>query len=151
MGQRTSPTSPGVPAPQYLDEPYLPVEVDDVLLAFPATIEHLLPQRGTFEQHIDHRWTLFVQSWFYNGLTSRAIFHVADDIDGERAFRHLRCVLGTFEIKHEYKIDAAAFLAGRWIRAVIDGEDTWGHDDAITALREVEAEYRAEQKTGTDG
>lgn len=99
-----------------------PHEVSDLMIAFPATLGELLPP---YELTRDWEKTpeaapflKAVQTWFYAGLSPESEFDLKDDIDGELMLRHLKCVLGSFEPKHEHKMAGAAYLLAQWCHSV---------------------------------
>ena len=68
-----------------------------------------------------------VSSWFFEGGTGNskafatangAKFKPKEDVDGEKAMRAIRAVLGSFDPKHEHKIAACAYMLSEWF----DGE-----------------------------
>lgn len=94
-----------------------PVEVSDVQLAFPGNVMHLMPafddipsdyrsNRRCWEQRL---WIAL----FFFGLADLELLP-AEGIDPDKAFRHLRCIAGSFEPKHEHKEAALAYLTSRW-------------------------------------
>lgn len=97
-----------------MEPPYLPIEVPDLLLVFPTDGYHRLPPREVFEK-VERRWVDFVEQWFCNGA-GRATDHIVakEGIDMVKALRHLKSVMGTFDIKHEDKINGVAFLMQTW-------------------------------------
>lgn len=98
-------------------------EITDIDLAFPASVRHLMPDYDEIpdEYKKDSHWAVkFQRSWFFNGIKSYS-FSWKDDIDGKTAMRHLSCIQGSFEPKHEHKEAAVAYLLDQWT----DGEGTW--------------------------
>lgn len=102
---------------QWLEAPYEPVAVSDLLLAFPAAVEHLMPAPEDIPE-VDDKWTRVVRTWFYKGLSADAKFYMRDGIDGEKAFRHLSAILRSFQPKHEHKEAAMAYLLSLWCEEV---------------------------------
>lgn len=112
----------------YLPEPYLPVDVDDVDVAFPAGVRHLMPDptvlRGANDSGRDYcdmnardEWARFWSEAFFSGVSDIKL-QPRDDIDQKVAWRHLRCILGSYEPKHEHKEGALRFLSERWFASV---------------------------------
>lgn len=95
-----------------------PQEVDDVTLAFPADIKHLMPPYGSVKP--ERRWITFQQTWFFKGLTGATLIP-KPGIDLKKALRHLAAIQNSFEPKHEHKEQAVAYLASRWL----DEKSTW--------------------------
>ena len=101
-----------------LVEPFLPQVVNDVMLAFPAGISHLLPPAEKIpEEFCDlnrtTKWNKLFGDMFYKGTKGLKLYP-KEGIDPETAFRHIRTIMGSFEPKHEYKEAACAFLLSEW-------------------------------------
>jgi len=95
-----------------------PTRVDDVLLAFPATVRDLMPAYQDIPEeykHDDHPAVKFQSRWFFGGLKAAEIPQAKAGIDREMALRHLRCIHGSYEPKHEHKMAAVAYLADKWL------------------------------------
>lgn len=116
-----------------LPAPYDPVPVDKVRIAFPAgVVADLMPAEDEIPPEFWNRnawtgepataWVSIADSWFHSGLPATVEFHMKDGIDGQTAFDHLRCVMGSFEPKHQHKIAAAAFLLSTWCHKVENWE-----------------------------
>jgi hypothetical protein len=92
-----------------------PQQVRDIDVAFPASVVGtLLPPMDEipeeFHSH-SHPWCRFVSKLFFSGgnlPVSR------NGIDRASAARHLKCVLGSYEPKHEHKEAGAAYLMSLW-------------------------------------
>lgn len=99
-----------------LSAPYAPVPVNDVELAYPAEVGDLMPAEDEIPDEFwrGNDWSRIIDSWFFAGLPEDVQFHLNDGIDGDTMFRHLRCVIGSYQFKHQYKVAAAAFLLSRW-------------------------------------
>lgn len=102
-----------------------PREVTDLELAFPANALKLMPSREESEAALDampradrKKWIDFQQAWFFNGLPKSTKVSLKDGVDGEKAFRHLGAIQGSFEPKHEHKEAAVAYLASLWFNDV---------------------------------
>jgi hypothetical protein len=96
-----------------------PTEVTDVLVAFPASVAHLMPAMAAIPEDFRRErgnarpWIKLQCDWIYAGLPEGAVT-VKAGIDEETAWRHLACVQYSFEPKHEHKIAAVAWLMSRW-------------------------------------
>lgn len=97
-----------------------PTEVSDAQVAFPATLDGLLPpwdevpeefRRGYYG---GHEWCDAAAHWFYKGLEKAPTFKAG--IDPSTALRHLKCCLGSFEPKHEHKIAGVGYLLSLWCK-----------------------------------
>jgi hypothetical protein len=91
-----------------------------MLLAFPASVSHLMPPRDECEAALDampdrgRGWREFQRRWFSNGLPDDTTVNLREGVDGNTAFRHLSAIQGSFEPKHQYKEAAVAYLASLW-------------------------------------
>lgn len=106
----------------------VPQPISDVMLAFPANVEPLMPAWDDIPQEFKgsgNGWVSFVDSWFYRGMSSKVEFHMKEGVSGEAAFRHLQAVMGSFQPKHEHKVAAVAYLSSLWFDAVVDGDARW--------------------------
>lgn len=93
-----------------------PQDVSDVEIAFPASVRHLMPDYADIPKAFkDHHnpYVKTVSNWFFNGLPKGTITPKAG-VDGSKALRHLKCILGSFEPKHEHKEAAVAYLMSLW-------------------------------------
>lgn len=99
-----------------------PQVVSDVLIAFPGSVAHLMPAyesipedfRGGLDGYGDARqWRKFQSDWMFRGL-SKTLFEAKPGIEFDAAWRHLKCIQGSFEPKHEHKEAAVAWLMSRW-------------------------------------
>lgn len=97
-----------------------PTQVDDLLLVFPGSVAHLMPPRDECEAALDAlpnagaEWREFQRRWFFRGLPGGTIVTSKPGIDPDDAIRHLKCIQGSFEPKHEHKEAAVAYLASLW-------------------------------------
>lgn len=99
-----------------------PTEVSDVEIAFPATVTgKLLPPRELLTEDMwagRHPYAQLANDWFGRGL-SEALFAWKPGIDQDKALRHLRAVLRSWEPKHEHKLAGVAYLLTRWCEAAL--------------------------------
>jgi len=93
-----------------------PQSVTDLEMSFPARIEHLMPPYSEIPQEFKDghtKWNNLFSDWFFSGLSSLSITP-KEGIKLEDARRHLHCVMGSFEPKHEHKEAACAYLMSLW-------------------------------------
>ncbi|MDD4865702.1 MAG: hypothetical protein PHQ28_00795 [Mycobacterium sp.] len=104
-----------------------PRQVDDVLLAFPATLGDLLPPEELIPADYSNRraWLRFQHDWFVGALPADCEMHAADGIDAEVAGRHLSAIQRSFESKHQHKAAAVAWLASRWFTRITAPDDAY--------------------------
>lgn len=101
-----------------LPEPFLPVEIDRVRGAFPASTSDLLPSADRIPDEFtqfrpNNKWSKLFGDRFYSGLESIEFFP-KKGIDPEAAWRHISAIMGSWEPKHEYKEAACIFLMDLW-------------------------------------
>jgi hypothetical protein len=103
----------------------VPRPVDDVTLAFPASVmSALMPPYDVCVAGLaelpdgGEQWRQFQRDWFYNGLPDTTQFWAVEGVDAEMAFRHLSAVQRSFEPKHQHKEAAVAYLASRWLTKI---------------------------------
>jgi hypothetical protein len=101
-----------------LTEPYDPVEVTELQLAFPADAPERMPAWDDLPSEWKDRNSDAWQFCLVNDLLHRGLDDVAlvpaEGIDPERAWRHLLSITGSFAPRHEHKVAACAFLISRW-------------------------------------
>lgn len=94
-----------------------PKDVSQVDMVF-GQIDGLMPKYSTIEEY-DRRdgWghKLFTD-WFYCGLKSLEM-KPKEGIDKEKALRHIKAIMGSFEPKHEHKTAACAYLFEKWFES----------------------------------
>lgn len=108
----------------------MPIEITDLVLAFPADVTDLLPTYGEVPEEFKistNPWVRIVSSWFAFGLPADVEFHCKPGVDGETAFRQLSAVLRSFQPKHEHKIDGAAYLMSLFFEKVVG----WQHPKPV--------------------
>jgi hypothetical protein len=101
---------------------FMPVEVDDVSIAFGGggDLAKMMPKVP--ENYPDRqKWERFQNDWFYHGLKSTAGLVAREGVDKDKAIRHLKTIQGSFEPKHEHKEAAVAYLASLWF----EPSSTW--------------------------
>jgi len=86
-------------------------------LAFPANVRHLMPDPRTLPER--SRFDSLVSRWFFSGLPTGTDFKPRPGIDAGKALAHVKCILGSFEPKHEHKEAAVAFLLDHWFEDIV--------------------------------
>jgi hypothetical protein len=98
---------------------HAPQSVDDIFLAFPGDVRHLMPSREECEDALraigkqGREWRGFQSRWFFEGVDVSGM-KPRKGVDKEKALRHLGAIQGSFEPKHEHKEAAVAYLASLW-------------------------------------
>ncbi len=83
-------------------------------LAFPADVLAMMPPYDHKLQYPRKRELQdLVSNWFFSGLKLKKV-KPREGVDEKQALVHLKCVLGSFQPKHEHKIQAVAFLINEW-------------------------------------
>jgi len=104
---------------QTFREPYEPVRIDDVELAFPAhVVGKLLPAYNLIPDEFKRShnpWSKLVDTWFACGLKDGQVPTVRTEFDKEKAWRHLRACMGSYEPRHEHKTAGVAYLMSIWM------------------------------------
>lgn len=93
-------------------------EVDDVLVAFPANIKHLMPRYEDIPDEFRNmnstaKWHRLFLDWFFYGLKELKLTP-RPGVDENKAIRHISCIMRSFEPKHEHKTAACVFLFNEW-------------------------------------
>jgi len=105
-----------------LQFPYLPQEISAAQRAFPADVGDLIPSADdipdAFTQFHGTEWNEIVSQWFYRGLAEKTQMIPTVGIDPEKALVHLKTIMGSYGIKHEYKEAAIAYLMSVWFEKV---------------------------------
>lgn len=94
-----------------------PQKVTDLDIAFPADVMHLMPPYMDIPAKFRHgrtEWNQFMSDWFYHGITSISKLEPKEGIDKKEAFRHIKCIMGSFQPKHEHKEASVAYLLDSW-------------------------------------
>lgn len=97
-----------------------PMEVSDVMAAFPADLGDLLPPYSELDDDFrngSNPWCKYVSGLFFSGGDLRKLKENRG-VDRKAAIRHLTAVLRSFEPKHEHKIAGAGYLASIWFEEV---------------------------------
>ena|ERR1017187_8061402 len=91
-------------------------EVDKVTQAFPAKVKHLMPEWSSIPEEFHNGYTPYdklFSACFYGGLSSLKLVP-KEGIDQNKAWIHLRAIMGSYEPKHEHKQAAVAYLLSQW-------------------------------------
>lgn len=103
-----------------MKEPIMtPQEVSDVDIAFPAHVSHLMPKYAEIPEQYKRggSWgNKLFSDMFFNGVKGLELTP-KKDIDPKKAIRHIKCILGSFEPKHEHKEAAIAMLLEEWFES----------------------------------
>jgi hypothetical protein len=97
-------------------------DVNDVDMAFGGNIKKLLPAYNDIPDeykgfHSQNKWVEMVNDWFYCGLKNLQLKPKAG-VDPDKALRHIKAVMASFEPKHEHKIAGCAYLLSQWFEDV---------------------------------
>ncbi|QZI85733.1 hypothetical protein CPT_Summit_082 [Stenotrophomonas phage Summit] len=102
---------------------FKPQKVSDVMMAFPGELGSLLPPlKDIPAEYKDPNCKLpffqFMGDWFYSGVTVTGAVP-ADGIDPNEAVRHVKCIMGSYEPKHEHKMAAIGWLMSLWFKRIV--------------------------------
>jgi hypothetical protein len=88
-------------------------------VVFPAGVHHLMPSMESIPEEFHSRssWNKLISEWFFRGLNNISVVP-AEGIDENNALRHVKCIMGSFEPKHEHKEAACAYLMSQWFKSV---------------------------------
>lgn len=95
-----------------------PSNVSDVDVAFPAVVRDMMPSMNDIPAEFknansQNKWLKMQRRWFFDGLDKRRLKR-KKGVDFDTALRHLACIQGSWEPKHEHKEAAVAYLASLW-------------------------------------
>lgn len=108
---------------EYLSLPPQPdTTLTNVDAAFPATVRHLMPCPDDIPRQYPRRgeWEKFQADWFFKGLEGCSLT-ARPGVDLSAALRHLQCIQGSYEPKHQDKAKAVAWLASLWLDEAVLG------------------------------
>jgi hypothetical protein len=89
-------------------------EVTDIDMAFPVTVEHLMPEVP--DDYRAPQWaSKLFSDWFYAGVSDLKL-QPKKGVDPNKALRHIKTIMGSFEPKHEDKTAACEFLLDEWFQ-----------------------------------
>lgn len=105
-------------------EPYKPVEVDNVTLAFPAeVVGKLLPAYNLIPEEFRRdrtKWNKIVNTWFACGLEEESAPKVRAEFDKDKVWRHLSACMRSYEPRHEHKTAGVAYLMSLWMEPLVE-------------------------------
>ncbi len=90
-------------------------------MAFPASVRGMMPAWDDIPDDYKRGRKpscRVVTRWFFSGLPKGTDFVPRDGVDAGKALVHLKCILGSFEPKHEHKEAAVAYLLDQWFSEV---------------------------------
>ena len=103
---------------------FKPAEIDAATAAFPDMLGELIPKYEDIpeeykksyskDKHIEKMKKLFNVSFFL-GLKSLTLVP-NEGIDKDKAWQHIRCIMGSFEPKHEHKEAACVYMLSEWFK-----------------------------------
>lgn len=97
---------------------FMPMETTGLERAFPTDVSRLLPCKyeeipREFTMGGQNTWAKFQATWFFHGIKGLSV-EPKEGIDAAKALKHLACIQGTYELKHEHKTAFVAYLASLW-------------------------------------
>lgn len=94
-----------------------PQEIDEITFAYPAKVKNLMPEYKDIPDEFKHhtgKWNNIFSKWFFEGLPQGTAFFPKENIDPEKAMRHINTIMRSFEPQHEHKEAACAYLMSLW-------------------------------------
>lgn len=95
-----------------------PTEVSQLDMAFATNVSHLMPSYDEIREQYNPNRRLpslrLFRDIFYRGIKSADGLVPREGIDKNKALRHIRTVMSSWEPKHEHKEAAVAFLFDKW-------------------------------------
>jgi hypothetical protein len=96
-------------------------EISDIEMAFPGSVSHLMPKLEEipeeFKQFRGTKWNAIFNDWFFSGLKNMKATP-KDGIDINKALRHIKTIMESWEPKHEHKGAAVAYLMSLWFEEI---------------------------------
>lgn len=99
--------------------------VTDIDVVFGTKALDLMPTYNKIPDEFkngDTKWNKVVNTWFYRGLKN-AQFTPKDGVDKNKALKHIKAIMGSFEPKHEHKEAGCAYLLSEWFEDISYKED----------------------------
>lgn len=93
-------------------------EVSDLDIAFGGRTRELLPPYEEIPEEFKrmssrNKWVSMVEDWFYYGLKNLQL-KPKEGVDINKAMKHIKAIMGSFEPKHEHKMAGCAYLLSLW-------------------------------------
>lgn len=95
---------------------WLPKELDDVNVAFPTSVDGMMPAYRDIPDEFKcstNKWNKLFGDWFYAGLAELELTP-KEGVDKDKALRHIRYIMRSWDPKHEHKEAGIAFLLNEW-------------------------------------
>jgi hypothetical protein len=101
---------------------WIPMDVEDREIAFGVGVARLMPRYDDIPREFKDwngpgRWNKVVSDWFYRGLKD-VEWVPKPGIDPQKALRHLKVIMGSWDPRHEHKEAAVAYLLSLWFEDV---------------------------------
>ena len=93
-------------------------ELSDVDLAYGTTkgLPSYAKLPDEFRRHDGTPWNKLVSAMFFSGVKGLQ-FSPQPGVDADKAFRHIRALLASWEPKHEHKEAGVAFLMSQYFKS----------------------------------
>lgn len=103
-----------------------PQVTDGITRAFGGNMKDLLPPMIDIpvEFQNEWKWHKIQSTWFAFGLPKDTVFKPKEGIDTNTALGHLRAIQGSFEPKHEHKVETVSWLMSLWFEDIIVNEES---------------------------
>ncbi|NSW90240.1 MAG: hypothetical protein HPY74_06095 [Firmicutes bacterium] len=96
-------------------------EVTDMDLVLGGKLSELLPPMQSIPNEFGigkrNKWSKLISDWFFYGIEILR-WAPKEGIDPYKALRHIKAIMSSFELGHEYKEAACAYLLSIWFNDI---------------------------------
>jgi hypothetical protein len=97
-----------------------PIEIENSDMIFGGNMKKLLPKYNEIPDEFKDRntkWNKVFNDWFFCGLKN-CKWIPKEGIDTDKALRHIKAIMGSWEPKHEHKEAGCAYLMSEFFNDV---------------------------------
>jgi len=94
----------------------MPADVSGLDLAFGGDMKKLLPPMNEIPEEFQDgrtKWNDLISGWFFRGLTKLELAP-REGVDKQKALRHVKAIMVSWEPKHEHKEAGCAYLMSQF-------------------------------------
>lgn len=88
-------------------------KVSRIEMAFPAHVADMMPSYEECKDMHHTPWAKTASTWFFSGINIKSA-KPKEGVNQDEALAHIKCILGSWEPKHEHKEAAVAYLLREW-------------------------------------
>ncbi len=99
-----------------------PIEVTKAEMVLGGNVKKLMPPMNEIPEEftqMKNKWNKLFSDWFFSGLPPKTAFVSKDNIDANKALRHIRAIMASMEPAHEHKEAAVSFLLSEWFKEIL--------------------------------